>query len=47
MEQINVTTLIMIVAGFVILYGAIKGKNPLSIVQKALQGKPPSEAASL
>lgn len=47
MENISVTTLMMIVGGFVLLYGAVKGKNPLSVIQGALQGKPPSEAKSL
>lgn len=47
MDQINIVALLMIVAGFTLLYGAVKGKNPLSIVQNAVQGKPPSEAASI
>lgn len=47
MDNINVTTLMMIVGGFVLLYGAVKNKNPLSIAKNALQGKPPSEASGL
>lgn len=47
MDRINIVSLVMIVGGFTLLYGAVKGKNPLSIVQNAVQGKPPSEAAGL
>lgn len=43
----NLISLVMIVAGFVLLYGAIKNLHPLDVIQRALSGKPISEAKPL
>lgn len=43
----NTTTLIVLFAGFILLYGAIKNKNPLQVIQGAIGGKAPATAASL
>ena len=43
----NMTALVMLFAGFVLLYGAIKNKNPLEVIKNALSGKPPSSASPI
>lgn len=35
----SITTLIMLVGGFLLLYGAVKNKNPLEVIRNALTGK--------
>lgn len=36
----NTVALAILFAGFVLLYGAIKNKNPLQIIKAALTNKP-------
>lgn len=40
-------TLALLVAGFLLLYGAIKNLNPLDVVKNALSGKPIGDARAL
>lgn len=42
--QLNIVAVVMIVGGFILLYGAIKNLNPLNVVQNALSNKPLSSA---
>ena len=43
----NPVTLALLVAGFLLLYGAVKNRNPLDVVKNALAGKPIGEARAL
>lgn len=39
--KINIVSLIMLTGGFLCIYGAVKDKNPVSVVQEVLtSGKP-------
>lgn len=45
--DIEILPVVMLVAGMVLLYGAVRNKNPLQVVQLALQGKDISTAAPI
>lgn len=45
--EIETITVVMAIAGVVLLYGAVKNKNPLEVIKLALQGKDVSGAAPL
>lgn len=45
--DIEIVPLMMVVGGSVLLYGAIKNKNPIEVVKLALTGKPISGAKPL
>lgn len=47
MNQSNTTALVALFAGFILLYGAIKNRNPLEVIKGALNGKQPSSAGAL
>ncbi len=40
MGDLDVLTVTLALAGMVVLYGAIKNKNPLDVIKLTLQGKP-------
>lgn len=35
----SLVTLVMVVGGFLLLYGAVKNLNPLDVIRNALTGK--------
>lgn len=45
--EIEVLPVIMALAGFILLYGAVKNLNPLEVVKLSLQGKDPSKASPI
>lgn len=45
--KLNIVALVMLVGGFLCIYGGIKNLNPLGVVQNALTGKPIKDAAKL
>lgn len=45
--ELETITVVMAVAGMVLLYGAVKNKNPLEVIKLALQGKDVNSAAPL
>lgn len=45
--ELDTITVVMAIAGAVMLYGAIKNKNPLEVIKLTLQGKNPGDAAGL
>lgn len=47
MGELETITVVMAIAGAVLLYGAIKNKNPLEVIKLTLQGKDPNSAAAI
>lgn len=45
--EIETITVVMAIAGAVLLYGAIKNKNPIDVIKLTLQGKDPNTAPGL
>lgn len=45
--ELETITVVMAVAGMVLLYGAVKNKNPLEVIKLALQGKDINSAPPL
>ena len=43
----NTTTLVILFTAFVLLYGAIKNKNPLAVIKSAITNKPISNAPKI
>jgi hypothetical protein len=44
---VNTTAITLVLIGFILLYGAIKNKNPLEVVKNAIGGKPVAQSKSL
>ena len=45
--ELETITVIMAIAGAVLLYGAVKNKNPIEVIKLTIQGKNPADAAAL
>lgn len=45
--ELETITVIMAIAGAVLLYGAIKNKNPIDVIKLTISGKDPKDAAAL
>lgn len=45
--ELEVLPVVLALAGFILLYGAVQNKNPLEVVKLALQGKDPSTASPI
>jgi hypothetical protein len=45
--NLSTTTLVILFAAFVLLYGAIRNVSPLGAIKNALTNKPPTSAAPL
>ena len=45
--RFNIVSVVLVAGGGIVLYGAIKDRNPISIVQVVLQGKTPYDAKKI
>lgn len=45
--ELDVLPVVLAIAGFILLYGAVQNKNPLEVIRLALQGKDPSSASAI